>query len=151
MLQISQEIIDAITAHAREQAPLEACGYLAARAGIVVGSYPLTNVDASRDHFSLSPAEQFTAVREMRATGLQLRAIYHSHPASPARPSEEDIKLAYDPGISYVIVSLAEENPVVRSFRIRASQVEQEDIEIVPPSLRRTAPTTHKQHGSKQP
>ena len=149
MLQISQEIIDAIIAHARKEAPLEACGYLAERAGIVVGSYPLTNVDASAEHFSLSPEEQFAAVRELRAAGLQLRAIYHSHPASPARPSEEDIKLAYDPGISYVIVSLAEGNPAVRSFRIRAPLVEHEDIEIVPQSFRGTASPTNKQHGSK--
>jgi proteasome lid subunit RPN8/RPN11 len=85
----------------------------------------------------------------MRAAGLQLRAIYHSHPATAARPSEEDIRLAYDPGVSYVIVSLAEENPAVRSFRIRALQVEPEDIEIVPQSLRGAASPTNKQHGSK--
>ena len=149
MLQISQEIIDAIIAHARKEAPLEACGYLAEREGVVVGSYPLTNMDASQEHFSLSPAEQFAAVREMRAAGLQLCAIYHSHPASPARPSEEDIKLAYDPGISYVIVSLAEEIPAVRSFRIKAPQVEHEDIEIVPQSFRGTATPTNKPQGSK--
>ncbi len=149
MLYLSQEVIDAIIVHARQEAPVEACGYLAEREGIVVGSYPLTNMDASQEHFSLSPAEQFAAVREMRAAGLQVRAIYHSHPASPARPSEEDIKLAYDPDISYVIVSLAEENPVVRSFRIRAPQVEQEDIEIVPQLFRGAASSTNTPHGSK--
>jgi proteasome lid subunit RPN8/RPN11 len=78
----------------------------------------------------------------MRAAGLQLCAIYHSHPTSPARPSAEDIKLAYDPGISYVIVSLAEEDPAVRSFRIKAPRVEQEDITLVrQPSCGNAAPT----------
>lgn len=131
MLYISPETIDAIIAHAHSEAPLEACGYLAEKEGIVVRHYPLTNVDASPEHFSLAPEEQFAAVREMRSQGLRLRAIYHSHPASEARPSEEDIRLAYDPDISYVIVSLKEGNDRVRSFRIRAAQVEQEDMEIV--------------------
>ena len=63
--------------------------------------------------------------------GFELAGVYHSHPTSPARPSQEDIKLAYDPDLSYVIVSLADwENPL-KSFRIRDSQVEPEEIEIV--------------------
>lgn len=132
MLRINQDIFDAIVNHARKEAPLEACGYLGEGGeGIVVKHYPLTNVDASEEHYSLSPEEQFAAVRQMRAAGLQLRAIYHSHPASPARPSEEDIRLAYDPEISYVIVSLTGPQATVKSFRIRGAAVEIEEIEIV--------------------
>lgn len=150
MLHISQDIIDAVIAHARKEAPLEACGYLAEKEGIVVRHYPLTNVDASPEHFSLSPEEQFTAVRSMRAAGLHLCAIYHSHPLSEARPSQEDIKLAYDPRISYVIISLANGNDRVRSFRIKAALVEQENIEIVPQSPVGTAPSENKQQGSNK-
>lgn len=132
MLRINQDIFDAIVNHARKEAPLEACGYLGEGGeGIVVKHYPLTNVDASEEHYSLSPEEQFAAVRQMRAAGLQLRAIYHSHPASPARPSEEDIRLAYDPEISYVIVSLTGPQATVKSFRIKGATVETEEIEIV--------------------
>ncbi len=131
MLKINQDIFDAIVNHARNEAPLEACGYLGEGGdGLVVKHYPLTNVDASEEHYSLSPEEQFAAVRQMRTAGLKLRAIYHSHPASPARPSEEDIRLAYDPDISYVIVSLAEPQATVKSFRIRGAVVETEEIEV---------------------
>lgn len=131
MLKINQDIFDAIVNHARNEAPFEACGYLGEDGdGLVIKHYPLTNVDASEEHYSLSPEEQFAAVRQMRAAGLKLRAIYHSHPASSARPSEEDIRLAYDPDISYVIVSLAEPQATVKSFRIRGAVVETEEIEV---------------------
>ena len=80
--------------------------------------FRLTNADASPEHYTLVPAEQFAAVREMRKSGYELRAVYHSHPASAARMSREDLRLAFDCGLSYVIVSLAGEEPVVKSFTI---------------------------------
>jgi len=131
MLRIKKEVWNGVIAQANHEAPLEVCGYLAEKEGIVVRHYPLTNADASEKHYSLQPEEQFAAVRQMRAAGLKLRAVYHSHPASPARPSEEDIKLAHDPEISYVIVSLLEGRETVRSFSIRGQLVTAEDIEIV--------------------
>jgi proteasome lid subunit RPN8/RPN11 len=123
-------VIDAIVAHSREAAPIEACGYLAQCDGTVVAHYRLRNTDASGEHFSMDPAEQFATVRQMRGAGQKAAAVYHSHPASPARPSVEDVRLAYDPRISYVIVSLVVEPPDVRSFRIRDGIVEPEPLEI---------------------
>lgn len=131
MLRIKKDVWDDIIAQAHREAPLEACGYLAEQEGIVVRHYPLTNADASEEHYSLQPGEQFAAIRQMRAAGQKLRAVYHSHPASPARPSEEDIKLAHDRSISYVIVSLLEGQETVKSFAIRGQLVAAEDIEIV--------------------
>jgi proteasome lid subunit RPN8/RPN11 len=130
MLNIQRRVIDSLIEHARKDAPIEACGYLAEKDGIVVMSLALTNVDASKEHFSLDPKEQFDAVREIRSRGLRLRAVYHSHPASPARPSEEDIRLAFDPSLSYVIVSL-DKGTVIKSFGIRVGKVEEEEIVIV--------------------
>jgi proteasome lid subunit RPN8/RPN11 len=121
-----QQIVD----HARADAPIEACGYLAAADGIIVEAIRLRNADASEEHFSFDPAEQFAAVRAIRKSGCKLRAVYHSHPASPARPSQEDIRLAFDAELSYVIVSLADREPVVRAFRIRGGEVEQEPVDI---------------------
>lgn len=131
MSKITEEVIRAIVAHGRADAPIEACGYLGASNGIAVESIRLTNVDRSPEHFSLDPAEQFAAARNLRKSGRQLLAVYHSHPASPARPSQEDIRLAFDPSLSYVIVSLAAAEPDVRSFSIRNGVVTAEPIEIV--------------------
>lgn len=131
MLKMNKEVIEAIVAHAKREAPLEACGYLAGKDGIAVMAYPLANADASEDHFFLTPEEQFAAVRQIRAAGMRLCAIYHSHPCSEARPSAEDIRLAYDPEISYVIVSLSGKTETVRSFKIQGSVVEKEEVEIL--------------------
>jgi len=90
----------------------------------------MTNVDHSPEHFSFDPAEQFQTLRSARDAGLELIANYHSHPSTPSRPSEEDIRLAYDPEIIYIIVSLASEVPVIKAFRIRNGIAKEEPIEI---------------------
>ncbi len=131
MLKMTKDVWDGMVSHARREAPIEACGYLAEREGVVVEHLPLTNVDAAAEHYSLKPEEQFTAMRQMRAAGMKPRAIYHSHPVSPARPSEEDIRLAYDPEISYVIVSLAGGEATVKSYRIKGGAAETEEIEVL--------------------
>ena len=130
MLRIVQRVIEDVVAHALRDAPLEACGYLAERDGVVAEAIPLRNVDVSHEHFSLDPAEQFDAVRRMRSEGLKLKGVYHSHPATPARPSPEDLRLANDPDLSYVIISLAGNGPVLKSFRVRSGRASEEEITI---------------------
>ena len=131
MLILSQKLLEGLIDHARNGLPEEVCGYLAGNDRTVIRQFRLTNIDHSPEHFSFDPAEQFQVVREARKEGLDILTNYHSHPESPARPSEEDIRLAYDPNISYVIVSLAGESPDVKSFRIRDGEVEKEEILIV--------------------
>jgi len=131
MLTITQHILQQLIDHAHRDLPNEACGYLAGKDGIVTHSFALTNVDQSPEHFSFDPAEQFKTVKEARNLGLEILANYHSHPSSPARPSEEDIRLAYDPNISYVIVSLAKDFPEVKSFVPANGTLQNEDLRII--------------------
>ncbi len=78
----------------------------------------------------MDPKEQLAAIKDMRANGLKPLGNWHSHPSSPSRPSDEDIKLAYDPSASYMIMSLMAENPVINSFHIEGGQVAKEDLRI---------------------
>lgn len=130
-MKISKEIFRRLVSHAKAEAPVEACGYLAAQAGIIVAAYALTNTDRSQEHFSFDPKEQFAAMRDARAKGLEICAVYHSHPASPARPSQEDIALANDPNLLYVIVSLAGGKEEIKAFRIKNQKVEEEALEVI--------------------
>jgi [CysO sulfur-carrier protein]-S-L-cysteine hydrolase len=131
MIRIPKAIHDDIIAHAREGFPLEVCGILGGRDGIVEKIYRMTNTDASNEHFMMDPKEQFAVVKDLRAGGLEMLSVYHSHPESPARPSEEDIRLALTPGVSYAIVSLlVPETPVLKSFRITGGKVEPEELVI---------------------
>ena len=130
-LRINPDVYDGLVAHARREAPLEACGYLGEREGLSVRQYTMRNIDESGVHFTFDPQEQFDMVRTARAEGLKMAAVYHSHPATPARPSAEDIRLAYDPRLSYVVISLCQECPAVRSFRIVNGVATEQPISIV--------------------
>ncbi|MBR1455814.1 MAG: M67 family metallopeptidase [Oscillospiraceae bacterium] len=123
-----------ILSHARACLPEEACGLLAGRCegeeARVEAVYLLENADHSPTHFTIAPQEQLKAILDMRARGLELLGNWHSHPETPSRPSAEDVRLALDPTASYLILSLAENEPVLRSFRIMDGRAEQEELQI---------------------
>jgi proteasome lid subunit RPN8/RPN11 len=112
----------------QSELPNEACGLLVGKDGLVQKHYPLTNTDRSPEHFAFDPKEQFQVLKEARAEGLQIVANYHSHPSTPARPSAEDIRLAYDPDIIYIILSLAAETPSIKAFHIQGGEVSAVEI-----------------------
>lgn len=130
MIQIPQHIVDGIIEQAYNELPNEACGLLTGVDGIAQKQYALTNIDQSPEHFSFDPKEQFNVLKDARSNGLKIIANYHSHPATPARPSEEDIRLAFDPRIIYIIVSLAEEKPVLRAFSLVGSCMQPCEIQV---------------------
>jgi [CysO sulfur-carrier protein]-S-L-cysteine hydrolase len=116
MFRLPKDLYDRIVAQAREEAPNEACGYLAGTEDEAKAIIPMVNVDACPEHFSFDPKAQFDAVKRTRGWGLELIAVYHSHPATPARMSQEDIRLANDIRPVYLIYSMAEDR--IRGFRI---------------------------------
>ncbi len=132
MIRIPKAIHDDTIAHAKEGFPLEVCGILGGTGESVSVIYRMTNTDASNEHFMMDPREQFSVVKDLRARGLAMLAIYHSHPETPARPSEEDIRLALTPEVSYLIVSLADaDEPDLKSYKISDGNVQLETIEII--------------------
>ena len=137
MIVLTRKQCDSIAAHAKKHAPLEVCGLIGGKAEggtrTVKKVYFLTNTDASEEHFSMDPIEQFAAIKDMRARGIALLGNFHSHPATPAQPSEEDKRLACDANASYLILSLAGERPSLNSFRIDSNKnVAREELKIVP-------------------
>lgn len=109
--------------------PNESCGVVGGRPGEIVRLYPLTNLSASPERYTVDTEEQLEAYRAMADDGLESVAVYHSHPATPARPSRVDIAEAYDPDVIYVIVSFAAEEPSVRAFTIRDGHVTELTVE----------------------
>ena len=127
-LNIKQQILDAMVDHARAMAPVEACGILSGEGPYVTDIHIMTNGDNSPDHFSLLPEEQFAVAKAIRAKAEKMLAVYHSHPATPARPSEEDRRLAFAPGVIHVIVSLMDpREPDVKGFLL-----DDDDVASVP-------------------
>jgi proteasome lid subunit RPN8/RPN11 len=135
LIVLSQRHYQAILQHCLGSLPNEACGLLGGTVDkgqkTVCSVHLLTNVDNSPEHFSMDPKQQFSAVKEMRTNGWTLLGNFHSHPASPARPSAEDKRLAFDPEASYLILSLAESAPVLKSFKLQTGIVTEEKVSIV--------------------
>ncbi|NIA17492.1 MAG: hypothetical protein GWO86_04005 [Planctomycetes bacterium] len=129
-LKISRSIFEQIIRQAEAEAPIEACGILAGRDGRVEKLYEMTNADKSSDHFMMTSQEQFKVIKDIRSSGLEMLAIYHSHPESPARPSAEDIRLALTPGVIYVIVSLQNIEPAIKGFLIENDNISEVSVKI---------------------
>lgn len=130
MIRIPTHIYDGIVVQAYSELPNEACGLLVGTDNVVIKQHALTNIDHSPEHFSFDPAEQFQVFRSARTEGQGIIANYHSHPETPSRPSIEDIRLAYDPNILYLIVSLASEIPVLKAFNIQNGISTEVPIEV---------------------
>lgn len=136
-ISIKRADYEQILAHARSCIPEEACGLIGGTIDAfgnkhIEKVYLLENIDHSHEHFSLSPREQLTCVKDMRVHGWKPLGNWHSHPETPSRPSAEDIRLAYDKTASYLILSLMEpERPVLHSFHVDEIGAVQETLEYV--------------------
>ena len=116
-LQLRRALADEMIAHCLAGAPNEACGILAEAGGEVVKVFRMTNASGSPVRYSLDPKEQFAVYRTLEKEGWDLAGVFHSHTHTEAYPSPTDVRLASE-DVPYVIVSLAEEPPSVRAFRI---------------------------------
>jgi len=123
---IKREVIEAIHTQATEEAPIESCGFLMGSHGRITRHYPMANAEGREDHFTFDPNEHITALKVAKEEGLEIIGIYHSHPATPARPSAEDIRLAHYPAIIYVITSLMDGVATTKGFYIRDGIAEEE-------------------------
>ena len=133
-MKIPQDIIEELIAQAQLDAPNETCGYLLGTdngdsEAEVTENYWMENIDHSPEHFSFSPREQFAALKYARQNGLKILANWHSHPASPSRPSQEDLRLANDPTIRYAILSL-HEGIHLNSFKILNCEVVDKEVHL---------------------
>ena len=131
-LEIPNIIFERMIAQVKVDAPIEACGILAGSDNRVEKLYKMTNTDKRSDHFMMEPTEQFKVVKDIRSAGLEMLAIYHSHPETPAKPSAEDNRLALTPDVTYIIVSLQNgDHPAVKGFLMENGSVTEVPVKIV--------------------
>ncbi len=121
-------IFEEMLAYCKEGFPNEACGILAGKGNEVSKIYKMTNVEKSPVSYLLDSREQFHVMKEMRENDLSMVAIFHSHTSSEAYPSSKDVSLAFYEDAFYVIVSLANREPVVRGFTVREKEIHETEI-----------------------
>lgn len=140
-MDIAPDLLEAIVAHAREEAPNECCGVVAVAAAQVgddraraMGMRRARNVHASPKRFEIDGRDVLAAMREFEAEGWEIGAIYHSHTHTEPFPSQTDVNFAVNwPGVEWIIVGLADPaRPDVRSYLIEEGVVREVALEQIP-------------------
>ncbi|HEX9546596.1 MAG TPA: M67 family metallopeptidase [Acidimicrobiales bacterium] len=130
MLHLARDAYLQMVGHCLDGLPLEACGLLAGRPAEQRASrcYLTKNVAQSARIYEVDPLGHLTADRDAEARGLELIGVFHSHTHTDAYPSPTDVAQAPDPGWHYVLVSLRDIAPVVRSYRIIDGKIAEEPV-----------------------
>jgi len=128
---LPRTLVNALLQQAQLGGGQEICGLIAAKDGQAQGCYPIPNTAAQpQTRYTMDPASQIRALRDMRENNEELFAIYHSHPSSPAEPSTTDILEASYPEALYLIISLNTKGVLeIRGFRIQ--QGKSDEVELV--------------------
>jgi desampylase len=111
---LRRSALDAILQHAERASPRECCGVLVGRQGEILQAVEARNLADDPNRYFLDPEDHIAIRRRARAAGLSVVGFYHSHPHSPARPSETDRAEAAYPDHLYLIVAMG----AVRLFRL---------------------------------
>jgi proteasome lid subunit RPN8/RPN11 len=133
VLLVEEKILAVVVSDALDGYPLEACGLLGgiveeAGTARITSCYPTANVAASARIYEVEPRGLLRADRAAEAAGIVLVGVYHSHTHTDARPSPTDIGQAPDPDWHYVLVSLRDVHPSVRSWRIEDGKTREEPV-----------------------
>jgi len=132
VLRLTDATYTDMVAHALDDLPNEACGLIAAAPGTdkIEHVYRCANAAASSRLYEVEPLDHLKADRDAEGRGLEIVGVYHSHTHTDAYPSPTDVKQASDPGWHYVLVSLKDPEPVLRSYRIVDGAITEEPVEL---------------------
>jgi proteasome lid subunit RPN8/RPN11 len=130
VLQLTERTWSEMVGHAYDGLPDEACGLLAGVPGTdrCTAFYPCRNAAESSKLYTVDPKDHLRADRDAEAKGLEIIGVMHSHTHTEAYPSPTDVAQAPDPAWHYVIVSLRSEAPTLRSYRIVAEAIAEEQV-----------------------
>ncbi len=100
--------------------------------GEAISIHRTANAEASPLRYSIDAKELLDTYNAIEESGHELAAIYHSHTASPAYPSQTDVNLAGWPDLVYLIVSLENPgDPDLKGFFIRDRQISEAPLDVV--------------------
>jgi len=134
MLRMAPRVYTQIIGHCLRGLPDEACGLIGGdlAGGVAATCYPTDNEAASAKLY-IVPGKQFLhADRDAEAHGMAIIGVFHSHTHTDAYPSATDVAQAPDPAWHYVLVSLRDTQPMLRSFRIVDGRIDEETVIVDP-------------------
>lgn len=124
-LHLSRSQLDRILRHATAAVPHEACGLIAGRDGYAQEIIAMDNAaQGPQGRYSMEGQALYEALRHIESQGLELLAVYHSHPVGDSLPSRTDITEWGYPGALMLIVGLKHHNPQLQAWRILPDRVQ---------------------------
>jgi [CysO sulfur-carrier protein]-S-L-cysteine hydrolase len=141
-IEIPRELYEQIVSHALKGYPNEACGAVAGTDGKAVRVYPMRNAEESPVVYRFDEREQLRVFDEIEGRGWEILAFFHSHTHTEAYPSPTDLaqahwrdpltgdQVAAYPGTRYLILSLRDDEPVLRGFRFDGGAPVEEEVRI---------------------
>lgn len=133
-LRLPSELRAGLIGWARSGYPVETCGLLIGESGrkesTVLEVRLAENLERhqAESRYVLDPVALLHADREARETGLEVLGFWHSHPDSPAVPSDTDRARAWE-GYAYVIVSVgADRAPDARVWSLENGTFQEGEI-----------------------
>lgn|SRR5262245_25563024 len=136
-LLLPRKLYEQMVAQAKAELPNECCGLLAGRledggrVGCVLACYPLVNAAASPREYLSEPKSMFNAVRDMDRKGLEILAVYHSHPTSEPIPSRTDLERSFSDWVVNFILSLSSEPATMRGWWLTATEFHEADWQLI--------------------
>ncbi len=129
MLQLSEQAYRSILAHVYDGAPFEACGLIVGHQADQAELFVPTDNDAKSTRvYTIPPKQHLRAERDADDAGMIVTGVVHSHTHTDAYPSPTDVAMAPDPAWHYVIVSLRDIAPVLRSYLIVDGNITEEPV-----------------------
>lgn len=117
-MQIAPDLLRQIVDHALRDAPDECCGFVWLRDGVAEEVVPVENIARSPFRFEVGPSDLLRLGDALDEDGRQA-VVYHSHTRSAPKPSQTDVNFAaHWPGVEWLIVGTAGDEPEVRNWRI---------------------------------
>jgi proteasome lid subunit RPN8/RPN11 len=132
VLRLPKDLYFEMVAHCIQGLPDEACGLLVGAYGGAEAThlFPMRNAAASAMVYELDPKELLGVDRQAQALGADIMGVFHSHTHTDAYPSPTDVAQAFDPGWHYVLVSLRDTHPVVRSYQVVDGTITEEEVQV---------------------
>jgi proteasome lid subunit RPN8/RPN11 len=126
-----------IVGHCYDGLPHEACGLLigplggdGTPTGAITRAWPCRNEAESAMIYTVDGRDFLKASRAAEETGDEIVGVWHSHTHSDPYPSVTDVRQAVDPAWWYVIVSLRDEAPMLRAYRIADGSISEGRVEL---------------------
>lgn len=128
---LPRPIVNRMLTHAMRLAPQECVGILSGKGREVKEWHPLPNALHQERQFLADPAHHIQLMKELRDRGLEMVAIYHSHPNDRAEPSPKDLQESYYPEALYLIISLNTQGRLdMNGFLLQAGEARLQELVI---------------------